>query len=311
MLRTIEASLPPTQAALLEGILIGQRAGLPPDLAADFVHTGTVHILASAGLHVGIIAASLWLLFNSLTLHRKASAATLIGLLWVYVFLSGERPSVTRAVLMATIYFGALLFEREPDLPTTLAASAFAMLAVSPSSLFESGFLLSFATVITLAMIMPVWDAWLRPRIDALPLARPWRRLLLRAAELVGVTVFSQIGALPVVASAYNEMSLSGFAANVLVVPLLFLIIPLGITGVTLGIVWRPLSAVFFAGASPLLGWTVDIVRAFGESSTGFTATPPPDPVAVACYYAAVAGLSWYFAKRLPKPSPTSPITAP
>jgi len=52
MLAALHSSVPPTQAAVLGGILIGHRTDLPPDLMADFVHTGTVHILASAGLHV-------------------------------------------------------------------------------------------------------------------------------------------------------------------------------------------------------------------------------------------------------------------
>ena len=56
MLTAIHASLLPVQAAVLGGVLIGHRTDLPPDLMVDFVHTNTVHILASAGLHVGIVA---------------------------------------------------------------------------------------------------------------------------------------------------------------------------------------------------------------------------------------------------------------
>ena len=52
VLEAVKASLPAEGAAVLSGILIGRRSELPPSLTADFVHTGTVHILASAGLHV-------------------------------------------------------------------------------------------------------------------------------------------------------------------------------------------------------------------------------------------------------------------
>ena len=68
------SSLPTTEAAVLSGILIGRRSDLPPGLLADFVHTGTVHILASAGLHVGIFAFWLERLLQKLTLPRKMQA---------------------------------------------------------------------------------------------------------------------------------------------------------------------------------------------------------------------------------------------
>ena len=92
VLASVHAALPPTRAAVLSGILLGKRTELPPDLMADFVHTGTVHILASAGLHVGVVA--FWLLFlcERLTLPRKISAALIIGTLWLYALMAGGRP---------------------------------------------------------------------------------------------------------------------------------------------------------------------------------------------------------------------------
>ena len=149
---------------MLSGILIGRRSDLPPALMADFVHTGTVHVLASAGLHVGILAFWLERLLQKLTLPRKVQAALLIALLLLYALVCGGRPAVVRAVLMAALYFGAVLFEREPDGPTAIGAAGLIILIVQPTALLEPGFQLSFLTILTLALTMPVWNRVLAPQ---------------------------------------------------------------------------------------------------------------------------------------------------
>ena len=65
---------------------------------------------------------------------------------------------MVRAVLMAALYFGAVLFEREPDGPTAVGAAALIILAGQPTALLEPGFQLSFLTIATLAVTMPVWN---------------------------------------------------------------------------------------------------------------------------------------------------------
>ena len=291
VLEAVHAGLPQTQAAVLSGILLGKRTDLPPDLMADFVHTGTVHILASAGLHVGVVA--FWILFlcERLTLPRKVSAGVIIGTLWLYALMAGGRPSVTRAVVMATVYFGALLFEREPDLPTTLAAAALTILLVQPTALLEAGFQLSFLTVITLALAMPVWQAWWRPRIER-RLAWPRvRKAALWGVEMAGLSLLAQVGALPVVAGDYNEVSLSGFVANALVVPVLLLLIPLGFAGSALGCLWHGLGSALLRLASLGLGYVTLVVRLFGGSAWAFRAVLTPSPALIVLYYAVVFGV--------------------
>ena len=192
MLAALNAALPPVSAAVLGGILIGHRTDLPPDLMADFIHTGTVHILASAGLHVGIAAFWLERLCRRLTLPRKGGAALSIAALWLYALMAGGRPSVTRAVLMATIYFGALLFEREPDLPTAIGAAALTILLLQPTALLEPGFQMSFVTILTLVLTMPVWDSFWRPRITARFQSLFLRSAALRIVELTGLSLIDQ-----------------------------------------------------------------------------------------------------------------------
>ena len=315
MLAALHASLPPVQAAVLGGILIGHRTDLPPDLMADFVHTGTVHILASAGLHVGIVAFWLEWLCRKVTAPRKWGAVFTIAALWLYALMAGGRPSVTRAVLMATIYFGALLFEREPDLPTSFGAVALTILLIQPTALLEPGFQMSFLTILTLALAMPVWDSFWRPRLTA-PLKRPlFRKAALRAVELAGLSFFAQLGSVPIVASNYNEISLTGWLANLLVVPTLFLLIPLGFAGALLWGAWHGAGACLLSAAGWGIARVVSVVRVFGESPWAYRSVATPPAPLLLCFYLAVYGginaLAQHFATKSAPLAARADLAAP
>ena len=189
---------------------------------------------------------------------------------------------------MATLYFGALLFEREPDAPTTVGAAALLILLLQPTALLEPGFQLSFLTVLTLAVTMPVWDGFWRPRLDGKVLAKPLpRKAALWVADMIGLSLLAQLGALPVVAASYNEVSLTGWLANLLVVPALFIVIPLGFLGAALWGLWHGLGAILLLTAT---GWGIGRIMSpscvcLGETSWAYRALPTPPAPLLACFY--------------------------
>ena len=297
-LRAVDGSLPGTDAAVLSGILIGRRVDLPPGLLADFVHTGTVHILASAGLHVGILAFWLEKLGQKLTLPRKAQSVLLIAALLLYALVCGGRPAVVRAVLMATLYFGAALFERESDGPTAVGAAALVILAIQPTALLEPGFQLSFLTIGTLAVTMPVWNGFWHPRLSEIQPG--W---LCKSAEWAidgfGLSLLAQLGALPVMAAAYSEVSLTAWAANALVVPLLFLLIPVGFAGIGLWTISHALGALVLVAAGGGVRVIARVVTTLGELPGSYFALPPPPMPLILLFYALVYGGTDYAAQRV------------
>jgi competence protein ComEC len=265
LMHSMRSGLAPNDSAVLSGILLGRRAELPPALMADFVSTGTVHILATAGLHVGIVSLILMGLFARITIPRKLAAILMIGTLWLYALMAGGRPSVTRAAFMASVYFGALLFERAPDLLTSLAAAALVILWLQPTAILEPAFQMSFATVLGLIVLMPIWTEFWAERWKTL--RRKWQRVSLnRADELVGLSFFAQLAAAPVVALAYNQVSVLGFFANLCVVPSLFVLIPAGFLAALIGVVSTPAAAPLFKlVVAPVLHYIVATVTYFAN----------------------------------------------
>jgi competence protein ComEC len=223
--------LKPAEAGLLAGIMIGSRTQLPPQIQDDFQLTGTSHVLATAGLHVGVTALLILGTLRLIGIPRNFSAGVCMVLLLGYAVIAGGRPSVVRAVVVADILLAGTLLQREVDAANSLSAAALVLLAVNPGNLFDPGFQLSFATVASIAMILSLvspWTArWFR---DTKRVGR--QRLSVRtkqfSSKILLMTIAAQIGSAPLVARYFNSLSLSGLPANLIIVPLLFPILGMG-----------------------------------------------------------------------------------
>ena len=99
-------------AQVLKGMLLGLRSELSPDILDAFRNSGSIHILAVSGLHVGLIATVCFFGFSLLRLPRKATDLLTIAAVILYACLVGFRPSVFRASLMAVIFLISRIIER-------------------------------------------------------------------------------------------------------------------------------------------------------------------------------------------------------
>src|SRR5213075_1230773 len=135
----------PEEQNFLSGIVLGLRHQTPEDIEEPFQQTGTLHLFAVAGLHVGIIAALLWMLATVARLSRKWATALIIPLLLFYAAVTGLHVSSVRAAVMTSILLGGFFFERKVFVLNSLAAAAFFLLCWNTNELFSTGFQLSFA----------------------------------------------------------------------------------------------------------------------------------------------------------------------
>src|SRR5207245_10679767 len=111
-------------------------------------------LLAVAGVHVGIVAALLWMLATVAWLSRKWATALIIPSLLFYAAVTGLHVSSVRAAVMTSILLGGFFFDRKVFVLNSLAAAAFFLLCWNTNELFSTGFHLSFTVVAILIFLV-------------------------------------------------------------------------------------------------------------------------------------------------------------
>jgi len=135
------------ESGIMKAILLGDRSEIVKPVRRLFVQTGTAHILAISGLHIGVVT-GLFLIFSKLLpIGRRCQLGGVIILLIGYAFLTGGRPSVIRATIMMVVFMASLIIEKEPNSLNTLFLAAMVILVFNPLNLFDVGFQLSFVCV--------------------------------------------------------------------------------------------------------------------------------------------------------------------
>jgi competence protein ComEC len=267
-----------TQAGVLSAMILGDRSRISPQLRRLFIQTGTMHILAISGLHVGIIAFILELFLKVLGLRRRWRYLVIIFLLIFYCFLTGARPSVIRATIMAVVLLLSFLLKREIQISHSLALTALIILTANPRQLFNLGFQLSFVSVISIVYLSPVirklFNADYRRYSARIardkssdirkknPPTSAIKRFLISA---FGASLAAWLGILPFVAYYFKIISPVTVLANLVVVPYLALVIALGFSLLIAGITAPFLAPIFAASANLSIVILIQIVKFFNQ----------------------------------------------
>lgn len=190
--------LKPRNAELASAMLLGIRSGLDDETYRHFRETGTAHLLAISGIHVGIIAGLLFFILRLARIpHRAIAIVTATIIIW-YIFLTDARPPVVRAAVLIVILCGGTLLRRKPLSINSLGAAAVVILALHPAELFDTGAHLSFLATGVL-ILLPSFEKRLDAssfgkrmelRLRALDRIRPLRGFFLRIVYR-GVVLFA------------------------------------------------------------------------------------------------------------------------
>jgi competence protein ComEC len=244
---TLLALFPAEHAAMLDGLLLGDRGMIDDDVTASLRDAGVIHILAVAGLHVGIMLTLILVPMGRVPLRYRLPAA--LVLLWLYATLTGMAPPVVRASIMATIVLLGRGLQRAPDTVNSLAVAGVVILLVAPQDLFTAGFQMSFAAVGSIVLFNSRVE---RALLRLLP--KRWRVATARhAAGLLALTLTAQAGTLPLLALYFGQVSLIAFAANLLVVPLVFVVVACAVLALLLAPLSGALAGLYAATSSAAL----------------------------------------------------------
>ncbi|MDE0043765.1 MAG: ComEC/Rec2 family competence protein, partial [Candidatus Poribacteria bacterium] len=145
----------PEHVEILKGMLLGKRGGIEESTITAFRNSGSLHILAVSGLHVGLIAGVFFLCFSRLP--AKATCILTILAVILYACIVGFRPSVFRASTMVILFLFGSIINRDVDRFNLLAVAALILLLINPAQMWDVGFQLSFAAVASILYLMPKW----------------------------------------------------------------------------------------------------------------------------------------------------------
>jgi len=248
----LSAYLSGSEAGVMKAVLLGDRSAITKPIRALFVQTGTAHILAISGLHIGIIAGVFLLFVKMLPIGRRWQYVFTILLLIGYAFLTGSRPSVVRATLMMTIFLVGFIVEKEFNGFNALCLAALIILLINPFNCFDIGFQLSFICVLAILYLNSRirrggHNQWDRRGDGGVEYKAGVVRisLIIRNAILFSSVIWMASAGL--VAYYFHVVTPVTVLANLLAVPFISIIVGLGIGLLVIGLVapaFAPLLAV-------------------------------------------------------------------
>ena len=237
--------LPPERAALMTGILLGERAEFTPQLEEALRLSGTTHIVALSGYNIAILVTTLSVGFSYLLNRRRAFWLSLV-VIPAFVIMTGAGASVVRAGIMGLIALLAVQQERIYSFRNAITLTALAMLVYNPRLLTEDvGFQLSFSALMGIVYVYP----WLT------------QRLRLRDTGFLGwktnalQTLSAQAATLPIVLTTFGFVSPTAPLANILVLEFVPLTMLLGFLGAV--------SGFFSYYLSLLVGWATNLLLSY------------------------------------------------
>lgn len=208
--KTAVLSQDTTCAMLMNALCLGYKNDLDPQLRNLFIRSGTIHLLAVSGLHVGIIYLMIMFIFKHLQLHGPKGSMFALPLLWSYALLTGLSPSVVRATLLLSFINISKTLSRTYNPVNILAASACLTLVVQPLALYSLSFLLSYSAYCGILVLYPYLYN-LPGKLHKIP------SIIYSYSCL---TIAAQLPTLPISAYFFHMLNINGFLVNLIAVPL-------------------------------------------------------------------------------------------
>jgi competence protein ComEC len=197
---------------IVNAMVLGDRTLLEEETYELYVRTGSVHVLAVSGLHVGLVYLVLHFLLQRLPNTRLSrwikTTCILIGI-WLYAFLTGASPSVLRATTMFSLVVIGQSVQRDASIFNSLAAAAFLLLCWNPNWIFAPGFQLSFLAVAGIAFFQKrIYTLWI-----------PSNRIIDWIWKGIAVSLAAQLTTTPISLFYFHQFPTYFWLSGLIVIP--------------------------------------------------------------------------------------------
>jgi competence protein ComEC len=262
--------LRPQEAAVVRGMVLGDRSRIPEELDEAFRRSGVTHVLAISGQHVAVLTAMLYFALRFFAVPLTARVSMTLTLVWMYIVVAGAPPSAIRAGVVATMVLLAALVGRQVSPLHFMTTMLALVLAYNPLLVYSTGFQLSVAAVFGILTLR-------RPLLKLMEKTafRPFGEMPEVVPNLLAVSLAAQVATAPIIAATFGEVSVIGVLTNLIAVPISGPILTLGLLGAIAGNVLPAL-------AYPLNwanGFLVSVLEwiATSAASMPFAAVSTPD----------------------------------
>lgn len=223
-----------SEIAISKALLYGYDDDIDSDLVKAYSNTGTLHVLAVSGMHVGLI---FWLInlvlkyFDKKKYQRIVKAIISLSIIWSYSLLCGLSPSILRASVMFSFVALGNMVKNKPNIYNTLAASAFSLLLFDSNMLASVGFQLSFLAVFGIVSMQKYFKQWFTFKY--------W--ISNEIWNIISVSIAAQLATFPLGLLYFHQFPVYFLASNLLIIPL------------TTGIIFVAIAMIFAAGLAQLI----------------------------------------------------------
>jgi len=240
------------ERGIATALVLGVTDGIDNDLQNAYAASGAMHLLAVSGMHVGIIYAIILFLFKPIDKIKNSKwivAGVSLFCLWSFSFITGNSPSVLRAVTMFSFIALARPFGKRTNIYNTLAASVFVLLIYNPFLIMSVGFQLSYLAVLGIVYLQrPLYQLWI---IENKVGDWIW--------SLTCVSIAAQIGTFPIGLLYFHQFPTYFLISNMIAVPLSTFVLLGGILLLAISFI-SPIASVVGIALEWLikaLNWTV------------------------------------------------------
>ncbi len=233
------------EATVIRAVVLGEH---PRDdvLIEPFRVTGTLHLFAVSGAHVGMVGMLAWAVLRLLGVRRSRALLPLVITIFGYAWLTGMNPPAMRAAWMAGLVLAAFALKRRPDLGNLLGFALMLVLLREPDLIFTAGVQLSFGVVLAIGVFHRLSSrlfTWIvrkepyLPRVLYTPQQEGWLKVRQTVADSFAVSTSAWVGSTPLGAWHFGLLTPIGIPATVALSVLVFLVLGLGLVSGVCGMV--------------------------------------------------------------------------